>query len=87
MNVPITYVFPESFFFFVALAAADPELEQFRLVTAEMKKSAKPDISTLRRWSIAYKAMCATRHLPGRRDKTFTLNNLVTGTSFSTAQK
>ena len=70
-----------------ASAGDDPELRSYKEATAKMSKSAKPTVGTLRRWYKAHKAMCSTRHLPGRKDKTTTLNSLVPGTSFSTAQK
>jgi len=56
-------------------------------MTARMKKSAKPTVGTLRKWQKAYKAMCDSRHVNGRADKTTTLQTMMTGTSFSTAQK
>ncbi|CAM9564989.1 unnamed protein product [Ectocarpus fasciculatus] len=52
-----------------------------------MKKASRPTVGTLREWVRSYKSMCESRHLPGRKDRTTTLNTLVPGTSFSTAQK
>ncbi|CBJ25531.1 hypothetical protein Esi_0003_0167 [Ectocarpus siliculosus] len=40
----------------------------------------------MRWWRRAYKSMWDSRHLPGRADKTTTLNPLVPGTYFSTGQ-